>query len=255
MAVRGPLGAAVHGHQVSAAGAPGDAVPAPSALLSHEFLRPELLREALTHRSAAHGPRSGQLRRSQKGRGSNERLEFIGDRVLGLVIAEWLAERFPEEQEGALGPRHAHLVSRPVLAGIAEAAGLPQALSVAPNEARAGVKLLATVLADAMEAVIGAIYLDSGLEAARRFVRAAWAGTIEAQRLPPKDAKTALQEWLLARGQALPHYDVQSSDGPSHAPRFVICVSAAGLTGTGIAGSKRIAERDAAADLLRQLGR
>ncbi len=72
---------------------------------------------------------------------------------------------------------------------------------------------------------------------------------------PPKDAKTALQEWLLARGQPLPHYDVESSDGPSHAPRFVICVSAGGLTGTGIAGTKRIAERDAAADLLRQLGR
>ena len=229
-------------------------MPDAGSLLGHEFLRPELLREALTHRSAAHGPRSGQMRRGQKGRGSNERLEFIGDRVLGLLIAEWLAERFPDEQEGKLGPRHAQLVSRPVLAGIAEVTGLPRALSVAPNEARAGVKQLATVLADAMEAVIGAMYLDSGLDAARRFVRAAWADTMTGQLLPPKDPKTALQEWLLARAQALPRYDVQSSDGPSHAPRFVITVTAMGQTGTGVAGAKRIAERDAAADLLRQLG-
>ncbi len=222
--------------------------------LRHRFLRPELLREALTHRSAAHGPRSGQMRRDQRGRGSNERLEFVGDRVLGLLVAEWLAERFPDEQEGQLGPRHAHLVSRPVLAGIAETMGLTRALSVAPNEARAGVKQLATVLADAMEAVIGAIYLDAGLEAARVFVREAWADTMAAQLLPPKDSKTALQEWLLARGQPLPHYHVHSTEGPSHAPRFVITVTAGGHTGTGTAGSKRVAERDAAADLLARLG-
>ncbi len=225
----------------------------------HAFARPELLAQALTHRSAAHqgsalGPR---IRRTgavaRRGVGSNERLEFIGDRVLGLLIAEWLAERFPDEQEGELGPRHAKLVSREVLAGIAERARLPAVLAVAPNEARAGVKRLATVLADALEAVIGAIYLDAGLEPARRFVRRLWDAPMVGQVLPPKDPKTALQEWLLGRGLELPSYEVSSREGPSHAPVFVITVAACGKQGRGEAGSKRIAERDAAAELLRLL--
>ncbi len=223
------------------------------AQVAHRFANPALLREALTHRSAAHGTASGRMRPGQKGQGSNERLEFIGDRVLGLLVAEWLAERFPDEQEGQLGPRHAQLVSRPVLARIAETAGLAGVLAVAPNEARAGVKRLATVLADTLEAVIGAIFLDAGLDAARVYVRACWADAMTAQRLPPKDPKTALQEWLLARGRPLPSYEVASREGPSHNPVFVITVGAAGHVGTGTAGSKRIAERDAALDLLAKL--
>jgi ribonuclease-3 len=223
------------------------------ATLGHSFHRPDLLREALTHRSAAHGTASGRMRPGQKGQGSNERLEFIGDRVLGLLVAEWLAERFPDEQEGSLGPRHAQLVSRPVLAAIADAAGLSRAISVAPNEDRAGVKRLATVLADTMEAVIGAVFLDAGLDAARILVRRCWADAMTAQILPPKDPKTTLQEYLLGRGRALPVYEVASREGPSHNPSFVITVTAAGQTGTGTAGSKRIAERDAALDLLAKL--
>ena len=101
-----------------------DRLQAAQALLGHEFLRPALLAEALTHRSAAPGRKAGRKPGVRRGIGSNERLEFIGDRVLGLVIAEWLIERFPQEQEGELGPRHAHLVSRVVLSEIAEAAGL-----------------------------------------------------------------------------------------------------------------------------------
>ncbi|HTR16210.1 MAG TPA: ribonuclease III [Acetobacteraceae bacterium] len=234
-----------------ASGAAGgtDPVAALERLIGHSFSRAGLLSEALTHRSAAHGKRLG----GRRGAGSNERLEFVGDRVLGLIIAEWLAERFPDEQEGELGPRLAHLVSRPVLASLAETIGLPRALSVAPNEARAGVKALATVLADAMEAVIGAIYLDAGLDVARHFVRTVWEPEMREQVLPPKDPKTALQEWLLARGLPLPNYEVTSREGPSHAPNFVISVRAAGQTGTGAAGSKRVAEREAAADLLRRL--
>ena len=225
------------------------------AILGHHFHSPGLLAEALTHRSAAHG-RQGTLRPGdRRGVGSNERLEFIGDRVLGLVMAEWLIERFPEEQEGELGPRHAHLVSRKVLAQIADAAGLSRALTVAPNEARAGVGSLANVLADAMEASIGALYMDGGLDAARRFVRNAWMSAMEDLILPPKDPKTGLQEWLMARRLPLPSYELVGRSGRSHEPEFVISVSACGHTGTGRGGSKQVAERLAAAELLGLLGR
>ena len=141
-------------------------------ILGHDFTRPELLREAMTHRSAVHG------RGRPRGKGSNERMEFVGDRVLGLLIAEWLAERFPREQEGDLGRRLALLVSQPVLAEVAETIGLGEALSVAPGEAKAGVRRRATVLADALEAALGALYLDGGLERAREFVRRAWDGAM-----------------------------------------------------------------------------
>jgi ribonuclease-3 len=254
MAVRNPLVAAVLGdHLTSPPAAPATA----EAILGHVFARPELLREALTHRSAAAGGRQGRrpspASGAAKGSGSNERLEFVGDRVLGLLIAEWLAERFPLEQEGELGRRLAYLVSQPVLADIAEASGLPAVLSVAPGESRAGVRKRATVLADAMEAAIGAVFIDGGIEPARRFVRDAWNAAMIAQAAPPKDSKTALQEWSQGRGLPLPDYVVASRDGPSHAPRFVITVTVAGHTGTGTAGTKRAAEQDAALDLLGKL--
>ncbi len=225
-------------------------------LLGHRFAEPNLLREALTHRSAAAGRIAGRGRRSPRstGAGSNERLEFVGDRVLGLVMAEWVAERFPDEQEGQLGPRHAHLVSREAVCEVAERVGLAGVLSLGSNEALAGVGRLATVLADAMEAAIGALYLDGGLAAARDFIRAAWEPPMQAQLMPPKDPKTALQERLLARGEALPDYRVVSSVGPSHAPHFVVAVSARGQTGTGEGSTKRVAERLAASDLLGKIG-
>lgn len=257
MAVRNTLVAPVHGDQLSAARQPDAAAERPEAeaILGHHFARQELLREALTHRSAVTGKRIGHGRTApSNGAGSNERLEFIGDRVLGLLIAEWLAERFPDEQEGALGPRLAQLVSQPVIAAIAERLHLPAVLAVAPGESKAGVRRLATVLADATEALIGALYLDGGLPAARGFVRRAWDEPMRAQAAPPKDPKTALQEWLLGRGMSLPTYDVVSRAGPPHDPVFVIAVSAAGARGEGLAGSKRVAERLAAEDLLGKLG-
>ena len=217
-------------------------------ILGHDFARPELLREAMTHRSAVRG--RGRVR----GKGSNERMEFVGDRVLGLLMAEWLAERFPREQEGDLGRRLALLVSQPVLAAVAETIGLGEALSVAPGEAKAGVRRRATVLADALEAALGALYLDGGLERAREFVRRAWDGAMTGQETPPKDAKTMLQEWVQARGLGLPDYAVASRVGPPHAPEFVVTVAVGGFTGTGTAGSKRAAEQLAAKDLLRALG-
>lgn len=218
-------------------------------ILGHDFARPELLREAMTHRSAAQGRGRG------RSKGSNERMEFIGDRVLGLLIAEWLAERFPREQEGDLGRRLAVLVSQPVLAEVAEAIGLGEALSVAPGEAKAGVRRRATVLADALEAALGALYLDGGLSQARDFVRRAWNDVMMRHETPPRDAKTMLQEWAQARGLGLPAYAIMSRAGPPHQPEFVVSVTANGLTGAGTAGSKRAAEQLAARELLRLLGK
>ena len=219
MAVRNSLVAPVLGDQlISALPAAQEAA---QSILGHRFARPELLAEALTHRSAALDHWAGKKVFSA----SNERLEFVGDRVLGLLMA-----------------------------GIADHLGFSNCLSVAPSESKAGVRKLATVLADAMEAVIGAVYLDAGLEVARGFVRRAWEPTMAAQVAPPKDAKTGLQEWAMHRALALPHYEVVSSEGPSHAPVFVISVTIAGQTATAQAGSKRQAEQAAAADLLGKLG-
>jgi ribonuclease-3 len=212
------------------------------AILGHDFSRPELLREALTHRSALQG--------RKRNRGSNERLEFIGDRVLGLLMAEWLAERYPREQEGELGRRLASLVSQPVLAGVAEDIGLGQALSLGAGEARAGVGRRATVLADALEAALGALYLDGGLDPARLFVRRAWDRIMARQAEPPKDSKSALQEWAHKMHGILPSYEITDRSGPPHAPQFTVMAAVGGLSGTGKAGSKQAAEQAAAADLL-----
>jgi ribonuclease-3 len=214
-------------------------------LLGYSFARPELLQEALTHRSALSGAR--------RGHGSNERLEFIGDRVLGLIIAEWLAERFPREQEGHLGRRLAHLVSQPVLAEVAESVGLGEALSVSPGEAKAGVTKRATVMADALEAALGALYLDGGLEVARAFVRRAWDEAMNRQIEPPKDSKTTLQEWAQKRGMNLPTYSVTGRSGPPHAPLFTVTVNVGEMAAAGTGASKRVAEQLAAEALLARL--
>ena len=214
------------------------------AILGHTFARPDLPREAMTHRSAAAGKGS---------RGSNERLEFIGDRVLGLIMAEWLAERFPREQEGELGRRLAHLVSQPVLATVAEEIGLATELSVSTGEAKAGVKQRATVLADALEAALGALYLDGGLDPARGFIQRAWGRAMVEQAEPPKDSKSALQEWAHKRTRAAPVYAVTHRSGPPHAPEFTVTVTVGEFSGVGIAGSKQAAEQTAAAALLGNL--
>lgn len=226
--------------------------------LGHRFIQKHLLEQALTHRSAVagrHHRRGGKKPSQPLAKTSNERLEFVGDRVLGLLMAEWLLEHFPKEPEGALGPRHAYLVSRNALAPIAEKIGVSEALRIAAHEEQANIRQLANVLADAMEALLGALYLDAGLEPARRFVRKHWSDAMKSQIEPPKDPKTALQEWVLARGQILPNYETQSMEGPSHAPRFTVTVTAMGRSGVGVAGSKRLAESAAASDLLRQLNR
>jgi ribonuclease-3 len=206
--------------------------------LGHRFSNKALLEQALTHRSAA-DPRRRML-------DSNERLEFLGDRVLGLCIAEWLAERFPQEREGDLGKRLATLCSQDIIAPIAEKMGLAAALRVPPSEGRTGLRARATVLADALEAVLGAVYLDGGLDVAQKVVRREWAAAIEVDAKPPVSAKNRLQEWTLGRGLGLPDYQHQSVTGPSHAPVFVVTVLAAGRTADGMGENKRAAEQAAA---------
>ncbi len=206
--------------------------------LGHSFQNPALLEQALTHRSAA-DPRRKML-------DSNERLEFLGDRVLGLCIAEWLAERFPQEREGDLGKRLATLCSQDIIAPIAEAMGLAAALRVPPSEGRTGLRARATVLADALEAVLGALYLDGGLEVARATIRREWETAIALDATPPVSAKNRLQEWTLGRGLGLPEYSPISTLGPSHAPVFVVNVTAAQRSAEGMGDSKRAAEQAAA---------
>jgi ribonuclease-3 len=223
-----------------------DPVAALAARLPHAFARAELLLHALTHRSAA-DPRKQML-------DSNERLEFVGDRVLALLMAEWLAERFPAEREGDLGKRLAVLVAQDALAKVAVTLGVAPALRVPANEERAGVRGRASVLADAVEAILGAIYLDGGLAPARALVRREWAPLLEASARPPVSPKTRLQEWTLGRGLGLPEYMPVSTTGPSHNPVFVVRVLAAGQAAEGTGENKRAAEQAAAAQLLAGLG-
>ncbi len=218
--------------------APPPDLDAFAARIGHHFGRPELLRQALTHRSAA-DPRRGQL-------DSNERLEFIGDRVLALLMAEWLAERYPEEREGALMRRFGVLVAWDSLAKVAESIDLGSVLVVPPGESRAGLTTRQNVLADALEALLGALYLDGGLEAARPFMRRVFAPLLEAEQRPLASAKSRLQEWLQARGLGLPEYRTISITGPSHQPVFVVAVSAAGREAEGMGDTKRGAEQAAA---------
>lgn len=245
MADGDPLVAPVQRGAVTAAPM-DDPVAALAARLPHAFARPELLLHALTHRSAA-DPRKRML-------DSNERLEFVGDRVLALLMAEWLAERFPAEREGDLGKRLAVLVAQDALAKVAAGLGLAPALRVPANEERSGVRGRASVLADAVEAILGAIYLDGGLAPARDLVRREWAPLLEASTRPPVSPKTRLQEWTLGRGLGLPEYMPVSTTGPSHNPVFVVRVLAAGQSAEGTGENKRAAEQAAAEKLLAGLG-
>lgn len=213
---------------------------AAEAILGHGFRDRALLAQALSH--------SGLSQGRDQGLASNERLEFVGDRVLGLVVAEWLIERFPAEREGALGRRLAHLVAEPSLASVAGRLGLGALLAVAPGDDRAGVRDRPAVLADAVEAMIGALYLDAGLEAARGFIRRALAPEMVAD--APRDPKSALQEWTLGRGLGLPEYRVVATSGPSHAPTFRVRASCRDTWAEAEAGVKQAAEKAAAASLL-----
>ena len=221
--------------------------------IGHAFVRPQLLVEALTHPSALGADRR-RGRRTKPAKRGYERLEFLGDRVLGLVIADLLWRRFENEAEGPLTRRHTHLVRRESLARVAETIGLGRHLIMSPSEAAAGTAANTAILADACEAVIAAIYLDGGLDAAATFIRRFWEPLISAVERPPRDPKTALQEWAQARGLGLPQYEIVATRGPDHAPVFTVAASlAGGDVATATASVKRSAEAGAAAALLDRL--
>ena len=211
--------------------------------LGHRFRDPVLLLRALTHASIA-GP----------SRPSNERLEFLGDRVLGLVIADALFRADAAAAEGALAPRLNALVRLETCAEVARGLGLGEALRLGRSEALTGGRRKEALLGDALEAVIAAVYLDAGFEAARAVVLRLWDDRIDAAPGVVRDAKSALQEWAQARGLPPPDYAEAARSGPDHAPVFTVRVAlATGETAEGAARSKRAAEQAAAAALLARL--
>lgn len=214
--------------------------------LGHRFRRPELLERALTHRSHAH---------EHDLDGHYERLEFLGDAVLGLVAADELCRRHPDLPEGELSKRKSHLVSQPVLARRARELGLGDELRLGVGEERSGGRSKDSLLSDAFEAVLGAVYLDAGLEAATGLILPLLEGGLEEHDDGrPADPKTRLQETVQARGWPLPQYRVVETHGPDHAKRFVVqCRLRGEVAGSGEGRSKKVAQQAAAAAALEAL--
>jgi ribonuclease-3 len=242
LAVRDPLGQAVRlgSLTVTAARSP-EAVRSLSERIGYEFKDRELLERALTHASHL-----------SSGRKEYERLEFLGDRVLGLVAAEELYRRFPKSPEGMLARRFVVLVRQDTSAEVARELGLAE--HIRKGHRAGGLVNNPRVLGDACEALIAAIYLDGGLEPARDFILRCWTPYLERAAKIDKDPKTALQEWALGEGLPLPAYIEERRSGPDHAPSFVMTVEVEGLpSAVGEGPTKRGAEQTAAeAFLLRQ---
>ena len=211
--------------------------------LGHRFRKPDLLLRAVTHASIGSATRP-----------DNQRLEFLGDRVLGLVMAEALLSADKAATEGQLAPRYNALVRKETCADVARALGLGDVLKLGRSEMMSGGRRKDALLGDAMEAVIAAVYLDGGFEAARKAVLRHWQARIGAVEADARDAKTALQEWAQARGQLPPAYVERGREGPDHQPVFTIEVRlASGETETAQAGTKRQAEQAAAKALLARM--
>ena len=214
------------------------------AAIDHTFADRGLLERAVTHSSLG-----GDARHA--GSPDYERLEFLGDRVLGLIMAEWLLERYPTESEGQLARRFAALVARPACTEVARSLHLGRYLRLSDGEESTGGRDNDSTLADVCEAIIGALYVDGGLGVARHFVQRHWADMVSAHRTPPRDPKTTLQEWAQHRGYDLPTYEIVDRKGPDHAPSFTVEVRVGGdFEATGTGGSKRLAEQSAASALL-----
>ena len=214
--------------------------------LGHTFRDRQLLARALTHASAS-------------SRFSNERLEFLGDRVLGLVIAEVLFNDYPEDPEGLLALKYNALVRGEACAAAAEAAGLSKHVLLAASEAASGGRKKTAILGGLCEAVIAALYLDGGFEPARRFIQRYWGDAFTQLVSDMRDPKTTLQEWAQSRARAsrgAPVYRLVNRQGPDHAPRFVVEVSVSGEgSETGEGGSKQEAQQSAARAMLARLER
>jgi ribonuclease-3 len=211
--------------------------------IGHEFSRPDLLLRALTHGSV-----------STPTRADNQRLEFLGDRVLGLVMATALLEHDKEASEGQLAPRFNALVRKETCAEVAREIDLGAVLKLGRSEMLSGGRRKQALLGDAMEAVIAAVYRDAGLSAASDMILRLWGDRITRVETDARDAKTALQEWAQARGQTPPAYVELDRKGPDHAPVFTIAARLeTGQEAQAAAGSKRQAEQAAAAMLLQRL--
>jgi ribonuclease-3 len=209
--------------------------------IGYRFRDRNLLIRALTHISAV--PADKAL--------TYQRLEFLGDRVLGLAVSDMLYRIFPKAAEGELSRRLAELVRRESCAEVAAAWGVGDHVRLGEGEIAAGARRNAAILADVCEAVVGAVFIDGGYAAAHDIVQRAFAEHVHAPRRPLRDAKTALQEWAQGRGLPPPSYDVATRSGPDHAPHFRIAVTVEGMTAAeGSGTSKRVAEQEAAKEFL-----
>lgn len=214
-----------------------------SARIGHDFRQPALLVQALTHSSMSSPTRS-----------DNQRLEFLGDRVLGLVMAEALLGADKKASEGALAPRFNALVRKETCAEVARDCGLGEVLKLGRSEMMSGGRKKEALLGDAMEAVIAAVYQDAGFDAARALVLRLWGKRIANVEADARDPKTSLQEWAQGRGMAPPVYEEVARSGPDHQPVFTVRVTLAdGQSEEATAGAKRLAEQMAARTLLGRL--
>lgn len=211
--------------------------------IGHAFSSPDLLIRAVTHASISGATRP-----------DNQRLEFLGDRVLGLVMAEALLGADPKATEGQLAPRFNALVRKETCAAVARAIGLGEVLKLGRSEMMSGGRRKDALLGDAMEALIAAVYLDAGFGAAQALVLRLWSDRIVAVEADARDAKTALQEWAQARGLPPPAYEEEAREGPDHQPVFTVLLRLGnGETERATAGTKRQAEQAAARALLARL--
>ena len=214
--------------------------------IGYHFADKTLLERAVTHISAA----SGGARVN-----SYQRLEFLGDHVLGLVISDMLFRAFPRANEGELSRRLADLVRKETCAEVARAIDIGPALSLGSSESQAGGRLRATILADACEALIGAVFIDGGYPAAEAFVARFWKERMLKPIRPLRDPKTMLQEWAQARGLPTPAYRELARTGPHHNPKFRVAVELPDRPpAEGLGSSKRAAEQAAAAEMLSAVG-
>ena len=216
--------------------------------IGHAFSNRDLLLTALTHASA-------MADFSSPIRSNYQRLEFLGDRVLALVIAEMLLDAFPKASEGELAQRLTGLVRNETCADVAVALDIGHAIRLGGGEAQSGGRKKAAILGDVCEAVIGAVHLDGGIEIARRFIAANWRERMLDWRGPLRDAKTTLQEWAQAKGLPTPAYEIVERHGPDHGPTFVVEVTVENAQlARGDGRSRRDAEQEAATVLLRREG-
>lgn len=214
-----------------------------SEQIGYSFSDEALLVQALTHGS------------TQKHKGDYQRLEFLGDRVLGLIVAEHLFRTHANLSEGELTAKHSALVRAEACAAAGDTIGLSDLVILGTGERAKGMNLNRSVLGDVMEALVAAVYLDGGLEKARAFVLQAWEAQFKKPAVAEKDAKTFLQEWALGRALPIPTYRIVSREGPEHEPVFVVSVEVKGKPeALGTAKSKQGAEKNAADVFLKREG-